>query len=250
MQRLKQTERSYYITNGTNFIGDQIDPDHINQAMDFAHEMVFGSGFHRNHRTGGQHSRKKGELFCNTFQGKLSEIILHNYLKKERIDVGTLDFGIHGQGVWDDADLTVHRKHLSIKSVAFFSNLLLLETKDLDLQGNYIPNLEYNDIAKYDYFILIRIKPDLKGIFRKNRLFYSNDIDKSKIVNLVNGQNWQFDIPGYIDHYQLLKMMDGRYILPQNAFLNGKIKMDAENYYVQTGDMNTIGNLVKSLKQL
>jgi len=249
MQRLKQTERSYYITNGTNFIGDQIDPDHINQAMDFAHEMVFGSGFHRNHRTGGQHTRKKGELFCNTFQGKLSEIIIYEYLKKEHIDSGAIDFGVHGQGVWDDADLTVQEKRLNIKSAAFFSNLLLLETKDWDLRGNYIPNLDQGVSARYDYFILVRIKPDLKRVFRKNKLFYSNDIEKSKILELINGQDWQFDIPGFIDYYQLLKMMDGYYILPQNAFLNGNIKMDAENYYVQTGDMNAIGNLIKNLKQ-
>ena len=32
-------------------------------------------------------------------------------------------------------------------------------------------------------------------------------------------------------------------IIPQNAFLNGRTKMDAENYYFQTGNMHSINEL-------
>tara|TARA_B100001123_G_C14450701_1_gene686441 strand:+ start:71 stop:202 length:132 start_codon:yes stop_codon:yes gene_type:complete len=34
-------------------------------------------------------------------------------------------------------------------------------------------------------------------------------------------------------------------ILPQNSLLNGKIPMDAENYYVQSGDMYPYKELLK-----
>src|SRR5690606_39901889 len=56
-----------------NFIKDA----DILLAFDFAYIMSFGQGFHRNYRTGGQTVRKNGEKFCNTFHGKLAEIVLY-----------------------------------------------------------------------------------------------------------------------------------------------------------------------------
>ena len=37
-------------------------------------------------------------------------------------------------------------------------------------------------------------------------------------------------------------------ILPKSSFLNGKIRMDAENYYIQAGDLRTIDELINLLK--
>ena len=43
------------------------------------------------------------------------------------------------KGKWDDQDFVINDSEISLKSMAFFSNPLLLETKNWDLQGNYIP---------------------------------------------------------------------------------------------------------------
>jgi len=218
--------------------------------LDFSYNMVFGSGFHRGYRTGGQHLRKKGELFCNTFQGKLAEIVVYNLLKKENINCGNIDFSIHGEGIWDDSDLIVHGKSINIKSAAHFSNLLLLETKNWDHLGRYVPNLNTKANSKYDYFILVRIEPDIKKIFKDESIMFSNEIGRDKIEGLILKQNWNYDIVGYINHDQLLKIIQEKYILPQNALLNGKVKMDAENYYMQAGDMTAISFLIEELKRL
>ena len=46
----------------------------IKDIFNFANDMTFRFvGEHRSHRTGGTHRRKKGEIFSDTFQGKLSE---------------------------------------------------------------------------------------------------------------------------------------------------------------------------------
>jgi len=250
MERLTQNGNIYTVNSKVSFKANAINKTSVEQALDFSYNMVFGSGFHRGYRTGGQHLRKKGELFCNTFQGKLAEIVVYNLLKKENINCGNIDFSIHGEGIWDDSDLIVHGKSINIKSAAHFSNLLLLETKNWDHLGRYVPNLNTKANSKYDYFILVRIEPDIKKIFKDESIMFSNEIGRDKIEGLILKQNWNYDIVGYINHDQLLKIIQEKYILPQNALLNGKVKMDAENYYVQAGDMTAISFLIEELKRL
>ncbi len=46
--------------------------------------MAFGDGEHRDHRTSGTLMRKRGQIFINTLQRKLSELAIYNsYLKIE-----------------------------------------------------------------------------------------------------------------------------------------------------------------------
>ncbi|MCM1505277.1 MAG: hypothetical protein NC127_08785 [Muribaculum sp.] len=135
--------------------------------MRFAYEMCFGTGHHRSRRTGGNFSRNALEKFCNTFQGKLSELCLRRELLDAGLVCGTPDMGIYGKGKWDGADLMVEDRTVSVKSAAFFSNLLLLESEDYDCNGEYLPNLLSGSIAKYDYYVLVRIRPDIKTIVRK-----------------------------------------------------------------------------------
>ena len=248
MNKMIVSGNSYMNDRRKSFIGFPITSNLLAEVKNFAYEMCFGSGHHRTHRTGGQFNRKAGEQFCNTFQGKLAEVVLRNYLLNNGLDCGLPDFAIYGEGVWDDTDLIVNRKSLSIKSAAFFSNLLLLESRDYDDDGNYLPNLNLGATASYDFYVLVRIKPDIKGIFRKERLLYSNDIPKSKIDELINSERWYFDIPGWISHEEFISVIRNRNIIPQNALLNGKIPMDAENYYIQSGDMHNIDELCKKLK--
>jgi len=49
--------------------------------------------------------------------------------------------------------------------------------------------------------------------------------------------DWYYDIPGYCTLLTLKYIINEGYILPQNALLNGKTKMDAENYYIQSGSL-------------
>ena len=250
MERLTKNGNSYTTNKKVSFKAISIEKESVVQALEFSYNMVFGSGFHRGYRTGGQYSRKKGELFCNTFQGKLAEIVVYNLLNKENVNCGAVDFSIHGEGIWDDSDLVVNGKSVNIKSAAHFSNLLLLETKDWDYLGRYIPNLDSKANSKYDYFILVRIEPDVKKLFKEENIMFSNEIGRDKLEGLILKLNWNYDIVGYINHDQLLKMIQEKYILPQNALLNGKVKMDAENFYIQAGDMAAISLLIKELKRL
>ncbi len=108
-------------------------PETIKKVFDFAFDMTFGNkGAHRVHRTGGTVHRKKGEIFYNTFQGKLAECAACNLLYK--VDKSVFpDFSVSKLGVWDSVDVVVNDKKIAVKSTKSFGNLLLLEHQDWDM---------------------------------------------------------------------------------------------------------------------
>jgi hypothetical protein len=245
--KLRIENNNYFISNPKTFVGSPISEEEIIIVLNFAYEMCFGHGHHRSHRTGGQYGRKGGEMFCNTFQGKLGEFVLYKHFKSRGLDLNEPDLGIYSKGVWDDTDLEINNKKINVKSVAYQSNLLLLETDDWNEKGQYIPNLLNGSTSFYDYFILVRISPDIKKIFRAERLMYSNEIDKKIIEGLILKHKWSYDIAGYSTSEDVINAIKNGNILPQNSMLNLYTKMDANNYYIQSGDMKEIEYLINEL---
>lgn len=241
--KLNQKGNSYFITSKKAFEGKPVDAVFVKQAFDFAYEMVYGEGFHRIKRSGGQLNRTPLEIFQNTFQGKLAEIVLYENLKLHEIDVEEPDFSIHGKGVWDETDLKANGKFICVKSAAFFSNLFLLETKDWNLEGMYIPNYDLSKTAVYDYFVLVRIKPDIKNIL--------HDIPevKENLWQEIKNAIWTYDIVGCCSIKTIQYIIKNQYSIPKNVLLNGKTKMDAENFYLQSGDLRDLSILYSALKK-
>lgn len=243
---------SYHINTPKSFIATSISNLQIKQALDFAYSMVYAEGHHRAYRSGGSISRKKGEQFCNTFQGKLAEIVLYEFLCSNYSDVKVSepDFSIMGKGLWDDTDLKINDKfNVSIKSMAFFSNLLLLETKDWDQQGAYIPNLSTDNNGLYDYFIIVRLKEDIKQLFRHEKLFYSDEkIDKDKIEEIILSKKWYFDIPGCASLKTIIHLIEKKNILSKGALLNNSVLMDAENYFCEVSKLHPLEKMIAQIK--
>lgn len=126
----------------------------------------------------------------------------------------------------------------------FFSNLLLLETKDWNKKGEYIPNIGSESSSIYDYFVLVRIKPDLKKTFKSKKLFYSDRIEFELIEEVLSELVWEYDVVGAISNETLKHIIKNNYILPKNSLLNGNTEMDAENYYIQCGNMFPLTRLL------
>jgi hypothetical protein len=223
----------------------------IKRVFDFAYEMSYGQGEHRNHRSGGNHNRKNGEIFINTFQGKLSELAVYNefFLLNNEVfnNLSKPDFEVYGLGEWDDSDMSLGVTSFSIKSTKYYGNLLLLETKDWDNNAQYIPNLKIGETSHYNYIILVRLGEDGEYIMKSNGLLYSNEVDKEKLFSLIIPYKWSYDIPGYITNSDLKNIIRNKQIIPKDALLNGKTKMDAENYYEETGNLKDFFDLVKKL---
>ena len=126
--------------------------------------------------------------------------------------------------------------------------MLLLECKDWDKLGEYKPNLNNDKPSHFDYFILVRIKPDGETLLRSEQLLYKDDVDKQDLFKLIIDQVWHFDIPGYLSHKELINIIAEQQRLPQGAMLNNKIKMDADNYYIQSGDLRSLEKLISQMK--
>lgn len=249
MEKLEIKSDGLYITRRTNFNPITIFKEStIEKVFDFAYSMSFGKlGEHRNHRSGGTHIRKNGEIFANTFQGKLSEFALYNQFYKN-FDITIPDLDTYGLGEWDNADFILNNRKISVKSTKSFGNLLLLETKDWNNKGEYIPNLS-NGNAIYDFHIFIRIEPFCEDLLKELKALYSNDIDKEKLKSKIINNKWEYDIPGYITKNDLIDVISNNNVINKGDMLNGRTKMDADNYYVQSGDMRPILELYDELKK-
>ncbi len=251
MEKLEIKDNGMHITKGLSYskLGT-IQKEIIEEVFDFAFSMSFGKeGEHRSYRSGGTHKRKNGEIFANAFQGKLAEFAFY----KEAIRYGLLinkpDLSVWELGKWDDSDFNVNGKFINIKSTKSYGNLLLLETKDWDKQGRYIPNIQ-KGVATYDYFILIRMNPFCEEILKQKRMLYSDKIDKEELKTIITEKNWEYDVPGWISHQDLINIINDEYIIKKGDMLNGFTKMDAENFYVQSGDMKDIKELINILKNI
>ena len=236
---------SLYIQYKKDFdANNHINLEYIKRVFDFAYEMTFGaSGQHRNHRSGGTHQRRNGEIFCDTFQGKISEFAIFQFFK-DNLSISEPDLQTYGLGKWDTFDFSINGKVISVKSTKHYGNLLLLETKDWNLQGQYIPN--YNE--NIDYVILVRIKDEVTNLLKANKLYYSDKIDKELLWNLLKDISCAFDIPGYITGEDLIYLINNRFVIRRGERLNASTVMDAENYYCQAGDMHNIEKLMEEIK--
>ena len=215
----------------------------IDKAFNFAYDMSFGfKGEHRKYRSGGSINRKNGEIFINTFQGKLAEMGIYNVFYKNKMNIDEPDFETYGLGTWDKYDFKAGDKKISVKSTKNYGQLMLLETKDWTLDAMYKPNI-FNENSFYDYFILVRIAPSGEDIMKHERLLYQNECDKESLHKIILNKKWSYDIPGFITHDELEYIIKNNYIIEKNAILGIKTKMDAENYYIQAGEMHSIDEI-------
>ena len=248
--RLDEKDDIFFINSKKIFKGIKFETKNlIKEVYHFTNGMTFNNdGEHRSYRSGGSLSRKNGEIFCNTFQGKLAEFAVYENLKKNNFDTSRPDLKKYKLGIWDTYDLNLKEKNIAIKSAKYFSNLLLLEEKDWDNQANYVPNL---DKKKTDIFIFVRIFPDISNTLKKLGIFYSNSIDRDtqeKLFFEIKNIEWSYDIPGFITTKDLMDIINLKFIIFKNKFLNSlKVKIDANNYYIQSGDMREISEISKYL---
>ncbi len=240
----KIDERSFQINSKKRFLADgTISADQVKRCIDFAFRMSFEEGKQRSFRKGGTKIRNSYEKFPDIFQGKLSECALYDYLKQHGLQPGSLDFGVYDQGQWDTVDILCNGHNISIKSTKHFGNLLLLEEKDWDANGLYIPNKK-DGHAKYDELVMVRIKPNLRD--KTNHYFW--DLPKDQQETFILSLKWEYEITGFITRDDLVYLISNDYLIKRGEFLGKYTRMDAGNYYVQVGNMRSAPSLIGLLK--
>ena len=110
MNKLTKQLNIYTINSKKDFKAiNSFNPVSLKESFDFAYDMSFGKvGEHRDHRTGGSHKRKSGEIFINTFQGKLAEFSIYEIFKSHGVDIPKPDLEKYDLGTWDTCDFNIN----------------------------------------------------------------------------------------------------------------------------------------------
>lgn len=245
----------YAFVKNKKFIPDGIlNRQQIAESVGFAFDMSFGEGAHRLYRSGGTYNRTPREVFMNTFQGKISEYALYMYLNERNIQASQVDLRVEGKGRWDSYDIECYKKHIAVKSTKHYGQLLLLETKDWDENGRYIPNLD-TDNSIYDSFVLVRIKPSIDDELKNNNDFWT--LRKEEMILELNRYEWEYNIAGFITDDDFKYIIEHDYIIKKDQRI-GKYKkdgeykgtkMDADNYYVQAYNMRNNNEFIQRMKK-
>ena len=133
-------------------------------------------------------------------------------------------------------------KNVSVKSTRNYSNLLLLEENDFNQNGEYIPNSNITP-SVYDYIILVRLNFNFRDVQNLKYLLKNNYESKYSLMSLVREYKICYDIPGFITISDFRKIIKEKFLIPKGSILNGKTKIDANNYYIQAGDIRPISEL-------
>lgn len=228
-----------FITKWKEYNGIKVSEDVIEKCFNFSYDMAFGEGRHRDHRSGGQARRTKLGIFWDTFRGKIAECAAYEYFEQKGINATPPDFSVMGLGEWDSLDMRVDGCEVSIKSTKHKGNLLLLEVADWDADGNYIPNATTNGVTNYDYFLLVRTKIDVPEKYAAGELLLTYE----EFLEIVMRENPDItaELTGVLSHYDFVnQIMKYKYIIRQGDRLNGWMKMDASNYYVQCAELEPV----------
>ena len=192
-----------------------------------------------------KHFKAKGRdaktIIRNAIQGKIGEFGLYKYFKSAGYDIDLPDLEIRGFGEYDSGDLFVRDKKIQIKTTKSYYNLLLLDKKDWDENGNY--KYDKDEVKKpYSAFFLCRIKPSVDEVIPLD-IDYTID----NIMECISNANFRIDIPGFADMNDFKECITGERYLKCKNYL-GKLKLEKDIYYFQAGDLKDIDLISKNKK--
>jgi len=147
----------------------------------------------REHRSGGEQIRGLSQISEDTQRGKVAEIVVKKFLEQDPLDLKqiTLDFEIYKRGIWDNSDIEINGKKISIKSAKSFSKWLLLESKDIT-RGDV-----------YDYYILVLVNKDLRSgkiegfAFKKELILENSETQRLLQGDFIPGTRTILDADNY-----------------------------------------------------
>jgi len=196
---------------------------HLEECLNFAQEMAFGSGYHQAASFAGKGNlRPPRQIFRDTLQGKLAEIAIHTYLYRNQIATDQYpDFSIWGKGIWEDSDFTLQngRFRVSVKSTKHFGNLLMLESNRYNQKGFYLESVDCQLPIQHDFIFLVRVK----GIDHQIKQVYQ----LSEIACQVTG---------FLTHADFQHIIAQNHSLPKGTEI-GKAQLLVDNYYACVADL-------------
>lgn len=201
----------------------------LKKCIEFADEMAYGKGHHQSLAFGGgSYKRNQAQIFRDTLQGKIAEIGFYNFMyslnqKPDQFP----DFGVWGQGKWEDTDFTFNngKVSVSIKSTKHFGNLLMLEKDRYNSNGEYIEPADPNSPpVLHNYIFLVRVK----------------GIGSGSPKDYESVRNLSCEITGFISHDQFKEIINKNQFIPKGTKIG--IPMIVDNYYETASNLQSPRN--------
>ena len=186
----------------------------------------------KNTRSGGTNERKKEGIMYDNFQGKLSELILYHDLPNKD-DFEEIDLELYERGKWDHSDLLSKdgQIHINVKSGLSFHQMLLLTAKDYNKSGGYRHHKNSGKIEK-ELYAFVRLNIDKEKI---TKMFSKSEDDFTKWF-LKEYRIIEYD-QFFSDICQIKNAIQNKHLIYKDQMLNGRTKMDADNYYLLVYNM-------------
>ena len=84
---------------------------------------------------------------------------------------------------------------------------------------------------------------------KTHRWLYVDSIDRNVLWKEIEKVVWTYDYAGYISIEHLKELIKLGFIIRKGDTLNGSTQIDADNYYIQAGDMFDVKELLIELQQ-
>lgn len=196
--------------------------DRIEDLFNFSYNQAIKLNQKQNWNNS-SHYRTSEEMLLDTIEGKMGEEAIYKCANEKWgkiYDISPVDYNIYdGQENGDKLDfIFIHRKTgkekiVAVRTVKFFSNLLLMETsKTWD---------------HCDAIFLCRIKPLIDDILKGVPI-----CEKESIKQVLLKTDFKIEIVGYLDKQTFVKEVKDKMILRQGSKIFGTTIMETENYYV------------------
>jgi hypothetical protein len=168
------------------------------------------------------YDRNKWEIFKNALQWKLAEVWFYNYYTTKWKKMEKPDFWVWERWKWEDCDMIINDKKISIKSTKHFWNLLLLEKDRYSKDWLYLEPADWKEPIKHDLIYFIRVKW----------------IDSSNPNDYKSIQNIDIEITWYITHEIFIDIINQKLIIEKWNIL--WIPMIVDNYYICSSDLTHV----------
>lgn len=166
-------------------------------CYEFAQRMV---GCHNPHMI---MTRKDWEIFRDDLRGKLGEIAVRKYITENipgaQFDAD-IDYSATPRGQWDNMDLVVNGKNISVKSVKGKSRFLMIESERYKADGSSSYKNHDGSTINIDLYVLVRVSIDPEMDYADMKYRNIGEFKASK-----GGRTIGYEILGWISHEDFWK---------------------------------------------
>lgn len=221
-KKLTKRENSYYANSKKIFSGNISVDEFAKEAAEWAYNNTYHGHFKNNE------GRSINTVLTDALVGKIGEFLVYKFFKTRGYDPSYPDLKTRSKGEWDDGDMIVDGKKMSIKTSSSVSTTLRLRRSDWNVGGDYLYGSSGVDDS-YKAVFFCRIKPDLRKIFA------NKDYSMEDFVDECSNISWIGEVTGFVRKDDVANAIKEGMILEKSSKLDGKMEIYFDQIYFQAG---------------